>query len=533
MDRNHNGKIDNGKELFGNFTDQPPSDNPNGFLALAEFDKPENGGNGDGIIDKRDAIFPQLLLWIDENHDGVSQPSELHTLPELGVYSIGLRYRDDRHFFDQYGNWFHYQAALNPNPHGGRSSDGRVTYDVFFVVEGGSARGNMAVRTSRGSRPFSGGSYRNGELLDDLGYRVHPAVRTPAAAMDSSGRTNHVGEKTVNKPAFVLASLCSLVPALCAQQVVTAPVVDLKVSDKIELPLGRSWEAVDSMKCDQAGNVYARFIDVSTYGNPSEAPFKQITPDGKLAQSFQWAKAGEVIPTKGMFVGSDGDVYAASGGQSPAVVRFGRDGAARSKTLLKAGAEYVGPWHLAVFPAGGFLVTGVTGADSRTPYAAVFDSSGKLVKRIYEPEDEDARSNADMGDIRFTHNSQWGNVFSEWGDVAIGSDGNAYLLHGTSPAWVYVISPSGTVLRKFQVDTDDDHGSRSVAVYGGRVAMSFARSGETIVQVVDLKGDPVGRYMIEKGKSDVLDVACYDSGGLTFLTGSASLRPYIAKVKLP
>lgn len=130
----HDGAIRTGKDLFGNITPQPESAHPNGFLALAEYDKIENGGNADGIIDWHDSVFTRLRLWVDANHDGIAQANELFTLPELGVYSISLKATDDTHE-DQYGNQFHYKAVLNPNPLDGTSRDGRWTYDIFFVVE--------------------------------------------------------------------------------------------------------------------------------------------------------------------------------------------------------------------------------------------------------------------------------------------------------------------------------------------------------------------------------------------------------------
>ena len=119
--------------MFGNFTSQPSSQHPNGFLALAVYDDPANGGNGDGVIDARDTIFSSLRLWVDANHDGISQSGELHTLPEMGIIPISLDYTLTSRT-DEFGNVFRYKAKVNQGQHG-ESDVGRKAYDVFLVTQ--------------------------------------------------------------------------------------------------------------------------------------------------------------------------------------------------------------------------------------------------------------------------------------------------------------------------------------------------------------------------------------------------------------
>jgi hypothetical protein len=128
LDRNGNGTIDDGTELFGSVTPQPKSPSPNGFLALAVYDKPENGGNGDGFIDAQDAIYAKLLIWVDKNHDGVSQLDELHSLSELGIGRIDLQYQV-KPKTDQYGNEFYLRGRVwDVKGHQG----GKWAWDVYF-----------------------------------------------------------------------------------------------------------------------------------------------------------------------------------------------------------------------------------------------------------------------------------------------------------------------------------------------------------------------------------------------------------------
>jgi hypothetical protein len=126
LDRNGNGLIDDGTELFGNFTPQPSSERPQGYLALATLDL-----NQDNVIDSQDVVFRDLRLWQDRNHDGVSDADELSTLEAHGIVGLDVRFTGHRRT-DEHGNLFRYSASVYTRRD---SHVGPVSYDVFLITQ--------------------------------------------------------------------------------------------------------------------------------------------------------------------------------------------------------------------------------------------------------------------------------------------------------------------------------------------------------------------------------------------------------------
>src|SRR6266568_4205773 len=124
-DRNSNGEIDDGSELFGNYTQLGSGSNAaNGFAALADLDS-----NHDGKVDASDAAFADLRVWKDGDSNGFVSTGELLSLADAGVQSLGVNF-SQQNTIDAQGNQ-HLQAGQ----YIGTDGLAHAMDDVWFAVD--------------------------------------------------------------------------------------------------------------------------------------------------------------------------------------------------------------------------------------------------------------------------------------------------------------------------------------------------------------------------------------------------------------
>ena len=99
LDRNGDGQINDGSELFGDNTRLLDGTlAANGFAALSEMDDDK-----DGVIDKNDTVFSQLRLFQDLNQNGQTDAGELFSLEEKRIAGLHIAYQDSS-YVDKFGN---------------------------------------------------------------------------------------------------------------------------------------------------------------------------------------------------------------------------------------------------------------------------------------------------------------------------------------------------------------------------------------------------------------------------------------------
>jgi hypothetical protein len=126
IDRNHNGKVDDAGELFGNAARLTSGQfAANGYELLDEFDT-----NRDGVVDASDPRFGEILLWRDVKRNGIVDPGRRELLPawQAGIIAFHTRYTESRRV-DEWGNAFRYKARVTFS----QAPKERFSYDVFLT----------------------------------------------------------------------------------------------------------------------------------------------------------------------------------------------------------------------------------------------------------------------------------------------------------------------------------------------------------------------------------------------------------------
>lgn len=289
-------------------------------------------------------------------------------------------------------------------------------------------------------------------------------------------------------------------------------------------------------QCDSSGNIYVRLFDsadpyqarpVLMLDKAGAVQAKFASPHLSELQKYQFEVPFAVLPHGGVAVVDwmYPDIH---------VVKFTADGTVESDVKLDF-ARFA-PYQLAVFPSGDLLLSGVEDGNRAHPpryksFAAIYDKTGHLMKRLTLEGDGEIDRAIEVGDSRYaSHGPGWGNMAVEQGMAATGDDGNVYLVRRMSPATVYVISSAGELVRKVVVEPQTAGDMPfEMQIAKGKIAFVFdgwtgdRSTGNSKLTVVDANsGERMEDFEGGIGGAGFLGLSCYvpESGRFTFLSMS-------------
>jgi hypothetical protein len=280
-------------------------------------------------------------------------------------------------------------------------------------------------------------------------------------------------------------------------------------------------------KCDADGNLYIRKYAMD---RPLLGPVVKIDAEGKRTALFDPA----AFPQLGLdradafSPAADGGMYqiAQSGVVKPHiyVLHFSSDGSPSSPTLLDADFEV---YTFAAFATGNFLLSGVrrdlqNKNDRGHNFSAVFSADGReLAQLSFEEPHGPAKGGAKASSGGPQKQAEKSAPMLDLADAEVGSDGNLYVMRGSSPALVYVIAPSGRIMQTITVAAPLAGAVPSgFHVSGNRLAISFSNE-EDLSQTVVVADAQTGRRIASyaDGTGMGTSFACYSAndGVFTFL----------------
>jgi hypothetical protein len=277
-----------------------------------------------------------------------------------------------------------------------------------------------------------------------------------------------------------------------------------------------------SPKCDSDGNLYfMKDLD-------PQSGIQKINSKGETTAVFRASSAPDLQADLALhfWVALNGDVYQLVqahpvGTEKPAdyVFIYDKDGNYKSRIKPDKGHIWQGN-HIAVFPSGDILIAGqkydTDRSATKIPSTIIFSSDGTPLKEVEMDGDDELRNLATsdphvVSSIRGDNS----NRAVSGGSIAIGQDGNAYLMRNLPDPVIYAISPGGEVVRQFTVKSggSDYMPFGGLIIAGDRIAIYFHddKAKTAMIKVVDLEGHDIATYDKPKfdGKMRVGVMACY------------------------